>query len=480
MFLFHGPKPIALMPTVTPSKSRVKKPRFFKNKGQSSNNNNWKPKSQYNSSNKGGYKAGFVDRSKIRCFNCDELGHFSSECKKSKKVKKDKAYLELEAKYEALLKKQQGKAYIAEGKSWMTLMMKMRMKSLETMHFWLLSNEIEAVLRKKLEKNEVKLKSFGNASQLVGQYREKNKPCANITIGLDYDAFNNNKKSEGGKGKTIANQDVPVKLRKVDAPLFKACEVNFSEVELVMKQEIVDEDNEKKCTKITLTPKTEKKPMVDQVSKKPIKEIKTENTGKKKKKLNGKIGVNKSNNFAFVADAPRKKYQKCGSTNHLTHLFKKLSEVYRVAKAAAKIDADDLAAFLADISPQAVIPEEGYKGRTKESSEQGSSKDRNDRTKRHSPHSSTTEHNALGNHNTRKGMVLPFEPHSVTFDDITYSVNMPQPGYWDGKIQCFIKRDKANLTYRLFLCLSPDSVFSLSVWPQPCFACPLVSIEFTV
>ncbi|KAL8124471.1 hypothetical protein AgCh_012204 [Apium graveolens] len=35
-----------------------------------------------------------------------------------KKVKKDKAYLELEAKYKALLKKQQGKVYIVEGKNW--------------------------------------------------------------------------------------------------------------------------------------------------------------------------------------------------------------------------------------------------------------------------------------------------------------------------------------------------------------------------
>jgi len=30
-----------------------------------------------------------------------------------------------------------------------------------------------------------------------------------------------------------------------------------------------------------------------------------------------------------------------------------------------------------------------------------------------------------------------------------------QPGPWDGIIQCFIKRDKSNLTYHLFLCLSP-------------------------
>ncbi|KAL8112209.1 hypothetical protein AgCh_019775 [Apium graveolens] len=46
-----------------------------------------------------------VERPKIKCFNCDELGHFSTEYRKPKNVKNDKAYLELEAKYEALLKK---------------------------------------------------------------------------------------------------------------------------------------------------------------------------------------------------------------------------------------------------------------------------------------------------------------------------------------------------------------------------------------
>ncbi|XP_058004743.1 pleiotropic drug resistance protein 1-like isoform X2 [Hevea brasiliensis] len=30
------------------------------------------------------------------------------------------------------------------------------------------------------------------------------------------------------------------------------------------------------------------------------------------------------------------------------------------------------------------------------------------------------------NHDKKKGMVLPFEPHSITFDEITYSVDMPQ------------------------------------------------------
>nr|GMD94132.1 tubby-like F-box protein 8 [Ipomoea batatas] len=38
---------------------------------------------------------------------------------------------------------------------------------------------------------------------------------------------------------------------------------------------------------------------------------------------------------------------------------------------------------------------------------------------------------------------------------LTFPVSLKQPGQRDGAIQCFIKRDKSNLTYRLFLCLSP-------------------------
>lgn len=38
---------------------------------------------------------------------------------------------------------------------------------------------------------------------------------------------------------------------------------------------------------------------------------------------------------------------------------------------------------------------------------------------------------------------------------LTFPVSMKQPGSRDGTIQCFIKRDKSNLTYHLFLCFSP-------------------------
>ncbi|KAL8103331.1 hypothetical protein AgCh_027774 [Apium graveolens] len=145
------------------------------------------------------------------------------------------------------------------------------------------ATEIEAVLREKLEKNEVKLKSFKNASELVGQYHEKNKSCANIVIDLNYDALNNKKKNI----------------------------------------EIIDEDNEKKNAEATQSSKVEEKLMDNQGSKIHVKETKTEDARKKKKNRNRKIGINKSNNFANVADAPIKKYEKCGSVNHLTHLCKK-------------------------------------------------------------------------------------------------------------------------------------------------------------
>ncbi|GAA0184618.1 scaffold/adaptor protein [Lithospermum erythrorhizon] len=39
---------------------------------------------------------------------------------------------------------------------------------------------------------------------------------------------------------------------------------------------------------------------------------------------------------------------------------------------------------------------------------------------------------------------------------ITFPVSLKQPGPRDGTLQCFIKRDKSNMTYHLFLCLSPS------------------------
>ena len=51
-----------------------------------------------------------VDRSKIRCINCNEMGHFATKCKKPRQFKN--------TSYDVSQKKKSGKAYLAEGKSW--------------------------------------------------------------------------------------------------------------------------------------------------------------------------------------------------------------------------------------------------------------------------------------------------------------------------------------------------------------------------
>ena len=82
-------------------------------------NPNFKLKSNFNrfqrggsstsNSSRGGYKTGMVDKSKIRCFNCNEMRHFAIECKKTRQIKN--------TSYDVSQKKKTSKAYLAEGKS---------------------------------------------------------------------------------------------------------------------------------------------------------------------------------------------------------------------------------------------------------------------------------------------------------------------------------------------------------------------------
>ncbi|KAL8099710.1 hypothetical protein AgCh_032098 [Apium graveolens] len=220
------------------SNINVKKTKFFKIKGQTSNkDSSWKERAQYNSGSKKGKSWDDSDN--------DEDDEFE--------------------KY-ALVALEQGES--SSSKTKLVELETVKQENEYLKNKLKCATEIEAVLREKLENNEVKLKSFRNASHVVVQYYEKNKPCANITVGLNYDALNSNRKVEGDRGKTI--------------------------------EELVDEDNEKKCTETTPTPKIEKKPMVDQIPRNPIKEINTENTGKKKKNRNRKIGINKSNTLHLL------------------------------------------------------------------------------------------------------------------------------------------------------------------------------------
>lgn len=59
------------------SNLRFRKNKPYKSKGQSSNFNKGGSSRVGGSGTKSGYKTGMLDRSKIRCYNCNELGHLA-------------------------------------------------------------------------------------------------------------------------------------------------------------------------------------------------------------------------------------------------------------------------------------------------------------------------------------------------------------------------------------------------------------------
>ncbi|XP_074327855.1 uncharacterized protein LOC141665773 [Apium graveolens] len=92
------------------SNMRFRRKKGFRGSGSSSRGQ------RSNSYSSFGYKTGMVDIKKFKCYNCDEVGHFSSECRKPQQSK-DKGK-RVQKRDSGKSKKYPIKSYIAEEKSW--------------------------------------------------------------------------------------------------------------------------------------------------------------------------------------------------------------------------------------------------------------------------------------------------------------------------------------------------------------------------
>ncbi|KAK1378961.1 hypothetical protein POM88_025705 [Heracleum sosnowskyi] len=233
------------------------------------------------------------------------------------------------------------------------------------------AKEVEEFLRNEIAENEFKIKAYKNSSKIVQDYNDKHTENQTVGIGFSYGRR---------PGKETVIQDCsgnaavkPTILKKVKTPIFKAVEIEFDEEAMLIKQEILDEDEGVDSTfkdgKDTVTiPKTVNLPSNQTVSSKDavtvgktvsskdavkngsktvaskpsVKTVGIKGTVKesstttsehtvnpvtpKSKNRNGKVGVNKGNGYTNVGGASRKLCNNCGSSHHLTHVCNKPTE----------------------------------------------------------------------------------------------------------------------------------------------------------
>ncbi|KAK1392869.1 hypothetical protein POM88_011925 [Heracleum sosnowskyi] len=102
------------------------------------------------------------------------------------------------------------------------------------------AKEIEEFLRKEITENEFKIKAFRNSSKIVQDYNEKHTENQKVGVGFEYSR-------RPGKESVIhdCSKDVAVKpriLKKVDKTIFKISEFEFDKEAMLIKQQLLDEN----------------------------------------------------------------------------------------------------------------------------------------------------------------------------------------------------------------------------------------------
>ena len=181
------------------------------------------------------------------------------------------------------------------------------------------NSEIEIALRKQLVELETKLQAYKNSANIAKKIIDKQCLEKKTAIGFDYSSKKIGKKYVKDSAQSnIIKDDVPHVLKNVNNPVFnKPNSEPLNEKEMLIKQEMLVEDQEKQDVEEVTLPKksvTTDESKAGLGSKEP----------KKKKNKNGKINANKKDNSAAFTNTSRKSCNNCGSTGHLTHACKKV------------------------------------------------------------------------------------------------------------------------------------------------------------